>query len=270
MISPTNWPAAVLGLALAAATAAPAAAHSIKTLESNILERETYVQMTDMPAPGFTLQDADGREVSLEDFQGKVVVLNFSYARCTDVCPLQSNVIASIQEMINATPMRDVVQFISIATDAEDAKETADIMRSYGARFGLDPVNWMFLYRGAGPKDGTIRLAERFGLKFSYTEDGDQVHGVVTHLIDKTGVLRARYHGLRFNPVNLVMHVNALTNEHDQGAAHAGGVSTAAALPAGGEPSAADTPLFAGIAGAGLALAAGAVLFFWVRRKWIG
>ena len=269
MISPTHWPVAVLGLALAAATAAPAAAHSVKALEAKILERETYVQMTDTPAPGFTLRDADGREVSLDDFRGKVVVLNFAYARCTDVCPLHSNVIASIQEMINATPMRDVVQFISIATDTEDGPETADIIRSYASRFGLDPVNWMFLYRGAGPKDGTIRLAERYGLKFSYTEDGDQVHGVVTHLIDNTGVLRARYHGLRFNPVSLVMHVNALTNEHAQGAAHAGGVP-AAARPTGGEPSAVENPLIAGIAGAGLALAASAVLFFWLRRKWIG
>ncbi len=269
MISPTNWPVAVLGLALAAATAAPAAAHSVKALEAKLLERETYVQMTDTPAPEFTLQDADGREVSLDDFKGKVVVLNFVYARCKDVCPLHSNVIASIQERINARPMRDMVQFVSIATDTEDAPETADIIRSYAARFGLDPVNWMFLYRSAGPKDGIIRLAERYGLKFSYTEDGDQVHGVVTHVIDKRGVMRGRYHGLKFDPVNLIMHVNALTNEHDQGAAHAGGVS-AAARPTGGEPSAADNPLIAGIAGAGLALATGVYVFFRMRRKRTG
>ncbi len=260
MISPTNWPAAVLGLALAATTAAPVAAHSVKALEAKILERETYVQMTDTPAPGFTLQDADGREVSLDDFKGKVVVLNFVYARCKDVCPLHSNVIASIQERINATPMRDVVQFISIATDTEDAPETADIIRSYAARFGLDPVNWMFLYRGLAPKDGTIKLAERYGLKFNYTENGDQVHGVVTHVIDKRGVMRGRYHGLKFDPINLIMHVNALTNEHDQGAARR----------TGAEPSAADGPWLAGIAGAGLALAAGVVLFFRMRRKRVG
>ena len=213
MINPMNWPVAVLGLPLAAATAAPAAAHSVKALEAKLLERETYVQMTDTPAPGFTLRDADGREVSLDDFKGKVVVLNFVYARCKDVCPLHSNVIASIQERINATPMRDMVQFISVATDTEDAPETADIIRSYAARFGLDPVNWMFLYRGLAPKDGSIRLAERYGLKFSYTEDGDQMHGVVTHVIDREGRWRANFHGLKFQPVNLVLFINALTND---------------------------------------------------------
>ncbi|MEE8293170.1 MAG: hypothetical protein V3R22_02000 [Kiloniellales bacterium] len=53
MISPTNWPVAVLGLAVAAATAAPAAAHSVEALEAKLLERETYVQMTPT-APGRT------------------------------------------------------------------------------------------------------------------------------------------------------------------------------------------------------------------------
>jgi protein SCO1/2 len=33
-------------------------------------------------------------------------------------------------------------------------------------------------------------------------------------LIDKSGNLRARYHGLKFNPTNLIVHVNALTNDY--------------------------------------------------------
>lgn len=45
-------------------------------------------------------------------------------------------------------------------------------------------------------------------------DDGDQMHGVVTHLIDRGGILRARYHGLRFDPTNVILHVNALTHDH--------------------------------------------------------
>jgi protein SCO1/2 len=40
------------------------------------------------------------------------------------------------------------------------------------------------------------------------------MHGLVTHLIDKSGNLRALYHGLKFNPVNMVVRINALTNDH--------------------------------------------------------
>jgi len=38
-------------------------------------------------------------------------------------------------------------------------------------------------------------------------------HGVVIYLIDKTGNLRARYHGLEFNSTNMILHINALAND---------------------------------------------------------
>jgi protein SCO1/2 len=44
------------------------------------------------------------------------------------------------------------------------------------------------------------------------TADGTQMHGVVTHVIDRGGRLAANFHGLRFAPVNLVLYVNGLTN----------------------------------------------------------
>lgn len=208
---------AALALMLTIGTVTPASAHSLQDLESRLTDRERYVELTNRKAPGFTLDNADGTAVSLDDFAGKVVVLYFTYARCTDVCPLQSQLIARVQEQINATPLRDAVQFISIATDAEDNAETIDIMRSYATVHGLDAANWLFLYRGSGEESATIELAMRYGLKFTYTEDGVQMHGVVTHVIDANGVIRARYHGLGFDPTNLTLYVNALANDRHGG-----------------------------------------------------
>ncbi len=186
-------------------------AHSLEELEGELSARERYVQFVDYPAPDFALADADGREVRLSDFRGKVVVLNFIYASCPDVCPLHSERIAKIQEMVNGTPMRELVQFITITTDPE--RDTAAVLKDYGAVHGLDPVNWHFLTSGPEQPAATRELAERYGLKFTLTDDGYQMHGLVTHLIDKSGNLRARYHGLKFDPTNLVVHVNALTND---------------------------------------------------------
>ncbi len=56
-------------------------------------------------------------------------------------------------------------------------------------------------------------MAERYGLKFTLGKDGYQRHGVVTHLIDKSGNLRTRYHGLKFNRTNMIVHINALAND---------------------------------------------------------
>jgi protein SCO1/2 len=201
-----------LGLMLVLAGVASAAAHSLKDLEGQLLKRERYVQMMSKKAPEFALQDTNGRRIRLSDFAGKVVVLNFVYANCPDVCPLHSEAIASIQEAINPTPMKDVVQFVTIMTDPE--RDTPVVMQAYGSTHGLDPINWVFLTSGTDESEATRELAGRYGLKFTPSKDGYQMHGIVTHLIDKSGNLRARYHGLKFNETNMIVHINALTNDN--------------------------------------------------------
>jgi len=191
--------------------AAPAKAHSLKALEDALMAREPYVQVVNRPAPDFALRDADGRVVRLADLRGRVVVLYFIYTNCPDVCPLHSEAIAAIQEAVNATPMKDAVRFIAITTDP--ARDTPAVMKSYGAAHGLDPANWTFLTSGADRPGATRELAARYGLRFMPGKGGYQMHGVVTHLIDKSGHLRARYHGLRFNHTNMILHINALTND---------------------------------------------------------
>lgn len=133
--------------------------------------KEKYFQAIDKPAPEFALGDADGRVVSLSEQKGKVVVLHFIYASCPDVCPLHADKIAEVQAMVNASPMKYRVQFISVTTDPD--KDSADILRGYGPVHGLDGANWTFLTTTAGQPEGTTR----------------------------------------FESVNLVLYVNALTNE---------------------------------------------------------
>lgn len=196
---------------LTLALAPRAGAHSLEELEKALSERESFVEFRNEAAPEFTLQDADGHPVRLGDFRGKVVILNFIFASCTDVCPLQSERIAAIQKDVNQTPMRELVQFLTITTDPE--RDTAEVLKPYGSIHGLDPVNWVFLTSGAERPDETRSIAMRYGLRFTPTPDGQFMHGVVTHLVDKEGLLRARYHGLKFDPTNFIVHVNALVND---------------------------------------------------------
>jgi protein SCO1/2 len=208
----------ILVFLIAATAAADASAHSLKDLEALLGDREKFFQPLDKLAPAFALRDASGNAVRLSDFRGKVVVLHSIYARCPDVCPLHAERIAEVQSMVNQTPMRDAVQFVSITTDPKN--DRPDVMRDYGAAHGLDPVNWTFLTaRPDQPEDATRALAEAYGHKFKKTEDGYQTHGIVTHVIDKQGQWRGNFHGLRFAPTSLVLLVNALVNDHHKGAA---------------------------------------------------
>jgi protein SCO1/2 len=199
-------------LILAAAFTAAAQAHSLKDLETMLGDREKYFQAIDKPAPDFALQDADGKRVGLSDLRGKVIVLHFIYAGCPDVCPLHADKIAEVQAMINQTPMKEQVSFVTITTDPKN--DTPDVLRAYGGQHHLDPVNWQFLTTSPDQaEDLTRKLAEQFGHKFVKAEDGYQIHGIVTHIIDREGRWRANFHGLKFEPTNLVVFVNALVND---------------------------------------------------------
>jgi len=200
------------GLIITAAVPVPASAHSLKELEDQLTSREPYLQVVNRPAPEFALHDADGRQLSLGDLRGKVVVLYFIYASCPDVCPLLSEKIADIQQQINTTPMRDIVEFVAITTDPEH--DTPEVLRGYGPAHGLDPANWLFLTSGVDHPTATRELAKAYGLEFTPMGDGTLMHGLVTHVIDKSGNLRARFHGLKFKDISLILYVNALTNDN--------------------------------------------------------
>ncbi|MBI2719005.1 MAG: SCO family protein [Rhizobiales bacterium] len=195
--------------------------HSLEELSQGFISEAKYFQSVDTEATGFTLQDTGGRAVSLADFGGKVVVLNFVYINCPDFCPLQSEKIAEIQKMVNITPMKTQVEFISISTDPK--RDFGRALTDYGDNHGLDPVNWVFPTAAPGqPEDSTRQLAASYGLQFKLAADGEQMHGVVTNVISQDGRLVARFHSLKFESLNLVKFINALTNDPHPGSSRPG------------------------------------------------
>ncbi len=193
-------------------------AHDLGKMERHMNEAEPYTQIVNKPAPDFTLQTADGRSVSLQDFGGKSVVMYFLYARCKDECPLHSVKIKQVQEQVAEAGLESQIQFVAIATDTEAAAATAELMRKHPQTYGLDASNWLFLFGGAGREDVGTALAKAYTLEFTPVGESTQIHGIVTHLIDPEGQLRARYHGLDFDSVSLVSYAAALAHG-DHGAA---------------------------------------------------
>jgi len=186
---------------------------SATSFNDTMLDKEKYFQVIQKPATKFSLINADGKLISLENYKNKIVVLNFMYTNCPDVCPLQAEALADIQEMVNLTPMKNLVQFISITTDPSN--DRGDVLKNYGPARGLTSTNWTFLTTRPNSAENTTRkIAENFGHKFIKTNDGYQNHGVVTHIIDQNGQWVANFHGLRFDPVNLVSYINNLSNSN--------------------------------------------------------
>lgn len=205
------WLALAALLLFGDGAASTAHAHSPAEAAHALEGREQYFQSLDRSAPDLRLEDADRRAVSLADLRAKVVVLHFIYTHCPDVCPLHAEKIAAVQALVNKTNLRDRVQFVTITTDP--VGDTPEIMRAYGGLHGLDSANWLFLTSGPDRPDATRSLAAAFGHRFDVGRDGLQMHGVVTHVIDRTGQLRGNFHGLEFQDGNLVAFLRSLAED---------------------------------------------------------
>ena len=122
---------------LTAALFAVLANHPGDNLDEVMSGKEEYFQAIDKPAPPIALRDARGNAVTLDAFSDKVVILHFIYTSCPDVCPLHAEKLAEVQAMINQSPMKDMVQFITITTDP--VNDTPEVLEAYGPERGCDP-----------------------------------------------------------------------------------------------------------------------------------
>ena len=85
-------------------------------------------------ARDFALSDHNGRQRSLKDFAGKVVVLFFGYTQCPDVCPTTMLELAQVKKLLGADGDRLQALFISI----DPQRDTPDVLKPYMANF--DPT----------------------------------------------------------------------------------------------------------------------------------
>lgn len=195
--------------AIVAGAQSASLAHTMAKFEAELVASEPHVELIDEQAREFSLQDLDGRTVRLSDLRGKVVLLNFVEAHCRRTCPSQSTRIAEVQALqAEAEGLGERVQFVSVATATDSSVETATVMRERG----LNPTNWILLRGGPDHENAGLELAKTYGLNFVGTSTDQQILEVVTHVIDPQGRLRARFHGLEFNPIRLMLYAAALAH----------------------------------------------------------
>ncbi len=105
-------------------------------------------------APAFQLTDDLERPVNSNDLRGKVVVANFVYTHCTEICPLLSSQMQALQEQLQSARLLGTdVQLLSFTVDP--ARDTTAVLRAYAAQHHADPVAWRFL---TGPEQTVVPL----------------------------------------------------------------------------------------------------------------
>ena len=96
----------------------------------------------DAPAPGFTLTDQHGRQVSLSGLRGKVVLLTFLDPVCVTDCPLIAQEFRQAGQLLGADSRRVEL----VAVNLNPIYSQLDYIRAFDHAEGLDTVpNWHFL-----------------------------------------------------------------------------------------------------------------------------
>lgn len=94
-------------------------------------------ELSNRPAPAFRLLDATGRSVSLADYKGKILVVEFMNTTCPH-CQKFAPVLEGVQARFKGK-----VGVVSIATHPDNARTVAEFAKTHKVSFPilLDPQN---------------------------------------------------------------------------------------------------------------------------------
>ncbi|ABI57159.1 SCO family protein [Alkalilimnicola ehrlichii MLHE-1] len=132
----------------------------------------------------FTLISKQG-EVSLSDFEGKLVLIYFGYVFCPDVCPDSLARVAAALEQLD-DEARAQVQPLFVSIDPE--RDTLDHLDHYARWFHEDIVGL------TGDPEVIREIADRYGAAYRKVEEEGQAGYLVDHssffyLVDRQGEL---------------------------------------------------------------------------------
>lgn len=140
--------------------------------------------------PDFTLTDQAHGRVSLSQFRGKVVALNFIYTSCAlpQFCYRLANHFSVVQRRLQARMGRDLV-LLTVTFDP--ARDTPERLAEYAGQWKADPSVWHFL---TGSVDEVKRVCRLFGVD-AFPDEGLINHSTRTVVVDRRGVLAASIEG---------------------------------------------------------------------------
>lgn len=104
------------------------------------------------------LHTHEGKTVRFYDdlIKGKIVVINFMYATCVDICPGMTANLARVQKILGERVGRDIFMY-SITLEPE--RDTPEVLKKYAQSYRVKP-GWLFL---TGERNDIETLRRKLG-----------------------------------------------------------------------------------------------------------
>ena len=141
---------------------------------------------TEMDPPDFELEDHTGEKVTLDELEGKVVVVTAVYATCWDSCPLILQELRKVTDAIDADA--DDLVVVGITLDPE--QDDADKLTSLADRHGVEHPQYRLLH---GKSDEVNQVLDDFSVARQLDEERGEIdHANLFILIDRDGSIAYR------------------------------------------------------------------------------
>lgn len=153
-----------------------------------------------------------GKQVSLDDLHGKIIVLDFFFSRCPSICPGLARSMKKLQDSFVKND--SIVQFLSISIDP--VHDSVPQLRKFADKFNVNHDTWWFV---TGDKKEIYDFAFN-ELKASIADseiDTAFIHTENFFLLDSNRVVRGWYNGFdKARQEQLVRDIPTLLLEKDK------------------------------------------------------
>lgn len=119
--------------------------------------------------PPFGLIDQDSALFRHTDLAGHAWLVSFAYTNCPDVCPLVTQRMAQLRDLLLRRGELGSIRLLTISVDPQ--RDSPAVLRAYAQQFRASKPNWFFL---TGQPDSVFNLVLQ-GFKLSLTHPAE--HG---------------------------------------------------------------------------------------------
>jgi protein SCO1/2 len=139
--------------------------------------------------------------------KGKIILINFFFTDCDNVCPLMTENLARVQELLGPRMNKEIFM-VSISLQPEH--DTPEVMAAYAKNYGVAP-GWQFV---TGKKDDIELLRHRLGFDdIDPIVDADPEQHIGTVRIANEPMHRWAMSPALLNPAGLVRAVKRVIPE---------------------------------------------------------
>lgn len=155
------------------------------------------------PAFDFSLTDHQDRKFSLSDHSGKVILLNFGFTNCPDICPTTLGMLGEVLDLVGDE--RVMVLFITV----DPERDTVARLGSY-IPFFHDRIVGL-----TGPEQAIKQVNDACGTFYSKEQEASEedylvIHSPAVYLIGMGGEMMLRYPKEKLHPKKIAGDVKRL------------------------------------------------------------